>query len=59
MSRHQRIRHARESSLLQVNIRAANFRNLDREQSGVAFQLRLGNFAHLDARVWFGNYSDK
>jgi hypothetical protein len=44
---------------LDVNIRSANFRDFDREQRGITLEFRLGDFTHLDARVGFGDYSDK
>ena len=59
MAGNERIRYAGKSSLLQMNVGAANFRNLDREQRRIAFKLRFGNLTHLDARVRRGNYSYK
>ena len=59
MSRNEWIRYARESSLLQVNVCAANFRDFNREQRGVGFEIGFDNFTYLDACVRFGNYCDK
>jgi hypothetical protein len=59
MSGNQRIRHARESSLLEIDVSAANFRDFNSEQRRVGFEIRFANFTYLDRRVWFGNDGDE
>jgi hypothetical protein len=51
----ERVRHARESPLLQMHVRAAHLREFHLQERGVLFQLRLRHFAHLDGRARFGD----
>jgi hypothetical protein len=55
MSGNERVRHARQSPLLQMNIRAAHLGEFHVQQRGVLFQLRLRHLAQLDGRVRFGD----
>jgi hypothetical protein len=55
----ERVRHARESPLLQVHVCAAHLGKFHFEQRGVLFQLRLCHLAQLDGRVRFGDQRDE
>src|SRR5215213_1813583 len=55
----KRIRHTCEPTLLQVNIRAANFRELDFKERGVWLEIRFDNFTNFEGFVWFGDDGDE
>jgi hypothetical protein len=59
VSGNERIWHARESSLLDMNVCAANFRDYNGEQRGVRFEIGFDNFTHLNRCIRFGDYCDK
>ncbi len=55
----QRVGNTFQSSLLQINVRTADFRKFDLEQGRVLFKLRTRNFAQLDRSIWPGDDSDQ
>jgi len=55
----QRVGNTFQPSLLQINVRAADFRKFDLKQSRVLFKLRTRNFAQLDGSIWPGDDSDQ
>src|SRR2546423_1097163 len=59
MSGNQRVRNAFEAALLQIDISAANLRELHIEQSRVRFELWSGKLAQLHRRVWCRDDSGK
>jgi hypothetical protein len=59
MTRHEWIRDTLQKAFLQIDIGAADFRELDVEDSAVGFEFRTGNFAQFDGGVRFGNDSDQ
>jgi hypothetical protein len=44
---------------LQVDIRAANFRDFDFEECGIRFEIGLDNFTNFDRRVWVRDNGDE
>jgi hypothetical protein len=59
VSGNQRVRHTRETALLQVNIRAANFRDFDFKERGVWFEIGFAHFTNFDRCVWFRDDGDQ
>jgi hypothetical protein len=59
VSRNQWVRYTREPALLQVNIRPANFRDLDFEKRGVWFEIGFGDFTNFDRCMGLGNDGDE
>jgi hypothetical protein len=44
-----------QAALLKIHVGAADFREFDREQRRIWFELRLGNFADLNRSIWLWN----
>jgi hypothetical protein len=57
--RDQGVRHAGESTLLQVNVSSTNFRQFYCEQRGVQFEIRFDDLTYFDRAVWGWDYGDE
>jgi hypothetical protein len=55
----QRIRHACEPALLNVNVSAANFGEFHFQKRGVGLELRFRDFADFHGRVGLRDYGNK